>query len=271
MTAPTRVRPRVVDAAYRSSALPAMAAAAARIVVNGVWLGALSDDEFTALDERYYATTDLYRTEAWNQRGLFEWEKAMIDAHFPATGRVAVIACGGGREVVALLARGYDAVGYESHPDLVAYGRGLLAASGHGDRVRPVARNEFPRGDAPFDAIVVGWGAYSLIHGRDRREAMLTDCAAGLAADGRVLLSFFQGKVGRELRWIRALANVIRRFRAATPVELGDTLAPNRVHVFSRDELVAEVRAAHLEPMSYWTSSQPGEPIAYGCVVARRS
>src|SRR5437588_587651 len=99
---------RLVRAALASAEVPRLLARGSRGLLNGVWLGVLSDDRLRALDERYYARSDLYRTSEWNERGLFWWEREAVSEHFPREGTIAVLACGGGREVLALREGGYD-------------------------------------------------------------------------------------------------------------------------------------------------------------------
>lgn len=242
---------RILGAALASSRLPTKVAFATRAVINGFWLGLLSDDSLRALDERYYAEQDMYRTPEWNERGLFAWEAELIEAHFPPAGRIAVLAAGGGREVLALRGRGYDAVGYESHPALVEFGGRFLADHGHPDALRSAPRDGFPSDAGSFAAVVFGWGAYSLVHGRDRRHALLVATRRLLEPSGPVLLSYFQRPNDhREARWTNALANALRSARRSDRIELGDTLSPNRLHAFTAAELAAEADGAGFETVT---------------------
>jgi hypothetical protein len=241
-----------------------------RAAVNGLWLGVLSDSSLRLLDERYYDESVLYRTDEWNERGLFDWERDLIDEHFRGCDRVVVLACGGGREVLALLNEGFDATGYEPHPALLAYARAFFAARGHASRVQPVPRGEFPAAGAPADGVVIGWGGFSLVHGRARRITVLRDARRQLPAGGPLLLSFFARQAdGRELRMTRAAATGLRRLRGHPPAEIGDTLAPNLVHVFTRARLEEEVRAADLEVATYRVIGPADEGTSYAAAVVR--
>ena len=242
-------------------------ARAQRGVVNGLWLGLLSDERLKAVDELYYDGEYLYRTEAWNDRGLFPWEEQLIGEYFQGRSRVLVAACGGGREVLALLGAGFDAHGCESHPALAEYGRELLARRGHPDRITGGPRDGLPPATAPWDGIVVGWGAYSLVHGRARRIALLAQAREQLVAGGPLLLSFFDGAAGRRLRLTRAIAAPLRRARGARPLETGDTLAPNLVHVFTRERLAEELAAAGFELTTYGVVGQAQATTRYAAAV----
>ncbi len=270
MTRPAPRR-RLVDTALRTMRLPAKLATGSRIVLNGLWLGVLSDAELAAIDQRYYEDAGQYRTAAWNERGLFEWEQRLVDEHFAQCERVVVLAAGGGREVLALLQQGFDVIGYESHPDLVGFAQDLLETRGHPGRLHPSARDAFPVDAGPCDGMVVGWGAYSLMQARHRRVALLSNASEHLSARGPVLLSFFERTVAdREVRWTSRIANGLRRVRRAEAVELGDTFAPNFVHVFTRGELAAEVEAAGLHLVSYWTTGEVDRTTRYACAVVRK-
>lgn len=259
---------RLARAALASARLPNRIAHGSRALLSGLWLGLLSDAGLRRLDELYYEGTDLYRTKEWNERGLFDWESDLVERHLPPGGRVLVAACGGGREVLALLEAGFDAVGYEPHAELADYGRRLLSEHGHPARVHPAPRDELPAG--PADALILGWGAYSLVHGRARRVALLAPAVRILPSGAPLLLSFFH-RTGdtRELRLARGVANALRRAARREPVELGDTLAPNRVRLFSEGELRDELREAGLEPVEYRVVGRADDTTAYAAAVAR--
>jgi hypothetical protein len=263
-------RQPLVRAALASGRLPRGLERAARGALAGLWLGVLSDDELRALDEAYYDSEDVYRTADWNERGLFEWERRLVDEHFDRGGRVVVLGCGGGREVLALVEAGFDAVGYEPHPALAAYANDLLAANGHPGRVHDAPRGELPPAAPAADGLIVGWGAYSLVRGRAARVRVLAGARERLRAGAPILLSCFEAsRHGRELRAVRGIANALRRPRGREPVELGDTLAPNLVHVFTATELAGEVAAAGLELADHRRVAEADPSVSYAAVVAR--
>jgi hypothetical protein len=253
-----------------SAALPNRLAHATRAVLGGLWLGLLSDASLRALDEAYYSRTDLYRTADWNERGLFDWERELIEEHFEPGARVLVAACGGGREVLGLLRADFDAHGYEPHQALVAYGSDFLAQHGHPSRIHPSPRDTFPTAAESCDAVVVGWGGYSLMHARQRRISFLTGAAERLPSKAPVLLSFFHRSAdSRELLLTKAIADALRRARRREPVELGDTLAPNQVHVFARAQLADELAEARLDLVDYRITGRADETASYAAAVAR--
>ena len=217
---------------------------------DGFWLGMLDRDALDRLDEHFYSAghdeTDgrvfSYRDADHNRSGLHEWEQAALERHFPAGGRVIVTAAGGGREVLALLGSGFDAVGYEPNPALVAAGAELLRELGHAGRLRASRRDAFPDGGERGDAILVGWGSYMLIPGSERRVAFLRAARAAVPRGAPLLCSFFvRPPDARYFSILAGTANAVRRLRGRERVEVGDTLAQNFVHRFTREEIEREL------------------------------
>jgi hypothetical protein len=235
----------------------------ANAVSNGLWLGAMDRDALTLIDEIYYEGKSNYVDEAYNSSGLRDWEAAMVEAHFPESGRVVVTAAGGGREVLALLERGFDAVGYEPNEQLVSAGGAFLERRGHEDRLRVVDRDVFPPDAERCDAVVVGWGSYMLIPGRASRIDFLRAARRRLPEGGPILVSFYvRAPEVRSFLTIARVANVARRLRHLPPVDVGDALSPNYTHHFTRDEIASELEAAGFRIVVF-------EPQPYGHAVGR--
>lgn len=239
--------------------------------IDGFWLGMFDREALARLDELHYGTLVergggnpyTYSDENWNTSGLFPWEAAAVDEHLPPGGRVVVTGAGGGREVLALRKRGFDAIGYEPHPGLVATGRAILERCGHADRLHESARDHFPAAADRCDAVVVGWGSYMLIPGRARRLAFLEAARERLAGGGPVLLSFFvRAPEDRSFHRLAATANRVRGLRRLEAAEVGDALRPNYAHFFTRAEIEQELADAGFEVVGF-------EPRPYGHAVAR--
>lgn len=250
-----------------SNRLQARFADLPRILFQGLWLGLLSRERLARLDEFYYGEAQAnqpdYAGDGHNLRGLFDWESAAVARHFPRGGRVVVTGAGGGRELVWFLQQGYDAVGYEPHPQLVTAGRELLRGRDFDERLHPCDRDRFPTGATPCDAVIVGWCSYMLIPGRSRRVGFLRGARAVLSPGAPLLVSFAVREPGQMLfHEVARLANVARRLRRDELVEAGDMLSPNFIHHFTRDELAAELSAAGFQLETF-------EREPYGHAVAR--
>jgi len=205
---------------------------------EGLWLGLFDRASLGALDERFYENKRekvldgefRYFDAEYNAAGLFDWESRAIDEHFP--------------------------VGYEPNEGLVAAGSAFLATRGHAGSLRPIERDAFPSSDGELDAIVVGWGSYMLIPGRDRRVAFLRDARRQLGEGAPMLVSYFERPTrGTYFRTLAGVANAVRALLGRERVEVGDALVPNYVHHFTRREVESELRAGGFELVM--TQSKP--------------
>lgn len=218
---------------------------------DGLWLGAFSPEFLHHLDAAYYDDKGQYVDERYNRSGLHEWESGLVERHVSSGARIAVTGAGGGREVLALLERGFDAMGFEPHPQLAAAGARFLADAGHPDRLTTVARDSFP-GDGAWDAVLVGWGSYMLIPGRARRVAFLQAARSCLAPGAPLLLSFFVREgTPHYFRWVARTAGPLRTTLRREPVDEGDALVPNYAHHFTEATLAVEAQAAGFEVLEY--------------------
>lgn len=239
---------------------------------DGFWLGMADRATLARLDEGFYSNgadvlegrTFTYADEQYNLGGLQAWEAAAIDAHFPPGTRVLVTGAGGGREVIALLERGFDAVGYEPNADLAAAGAALLRKHGHGERLSACERDAFPAAASSCDALVVGWGSYMLIPGRARRVAFLRAGRQVMPEGAPLLCSFFVRRPGNRYHAIvTRTANVVRRIRRAERAELGDMIGDNYVHSFTRGEIASELSAGGFRLIAF-----EREPYGHAVAVA---
>ncbi|UQA55313.1 class I SAM-dependent methyltransferase [Polyangium aurulentum] len=135
------------------------------------------------------------------ESGLFGWEKRALDAPaFPRTGRVLVGAAGAGRELVALLDRGYEVTAFDpcapfvTHAREVARGRPATVLCGsYADLVLAAESGAGPLASIaqgpPFDAVILGWGSFSHVLPSSERLALLRSVRR-LAPRAPVLLSF---------------------------------------------------------------------------------
>ena len=237
---------------------------AANACFNGFWLGLFDRESLSRLDEHFFESAALrtpdgdssYVDDEWNLSGLQPWEAEFVSEDLQGSRRVVVTGAGGGREVLALLEAGFDAVGYEPHPQLAATGARFLERRGYGDgRLRRSGRDAFPEDVESCDAVLVGWGSYMLTPGSRRRIAFLRAARERVTEGAPILLSFFVRPDDRRfLRIVRTTANVLRRARREEPVELGDVLDAHYVHYFTREEVERELAAAGFRLTAFETA-----------------
>ena len=133
--------------------------------------------------------------------GLFPWEKKAFDSPlFPRSGRVLIGAAGAGRELVALVERGFDVVAFDPCAPFADAARGVadptkttVIHASYGDLVAAAEGRGGPLvaavAGAPFDAVVLGWGSLSHVLPSSERTSLLRAVRA-LAPSAPVLTSF---------------------------------------------------------------------------------
>ncbi|MDB4947682.1 MAG: hypothetical protein JWM27_331 [Gemmatimonadetes bacterium] len=211
---------------------------------TGFWLGALSHASLHALDELMYRGPGSYRDDAHNLGGLFAWEKEALAGWFRGRERLLLVGAGGGRETVALARMGFGVDSYECNPALVEYAAGLLARAGVAAEIRPIPRDRAPAEGGPYDGAVVGWSAYMLIAGRERRVHFLRGLRERMMDGAPLLLSFWTREESAPgPHRVARIANRVRRVLGRPPVDVGDDLVPNYLHHFTAAEVADEMRA----------------------------
>lgn len=182
------------------------------------------------------------------QSGLFAWEKRVFDsALFPRSGRVLLGAAGAGRELVALLDRGYSVVAFDPCEAFVEAARRIAETSSeraanttvvrasYRDLVRAAGEQAGPlsflRDEARFDAVVLGWGSLSHVSPASERLALFQALHA-LAPGAPVLASFLlepdtSASPGSKGRVRDALRRVFATLGAPGPSEAGDHFYPD--------------------------------------------
>ncbi len=200
--------------------------------------------------------------------GLFSWEKRVFDAPaFPRSGRVLVGAAGAGRELSALVERGFEVVAFDPCKPFADAARGVAppdkatvvhasyrdlvdAADGRGGPLAAVCAGP------PFAAVVLGWGSLSHVTPASARADLLR-AVHTLAPDAPVLASFsleseraappvVAGSKGRVRDGLRRL---FAKLGAPGTSEGGDHFFPNTgfLAFLGNDEVVSLAWAAGYE------------------------
>jgi hypothetical protein len=222
--------------------------------LTGFWLGVLDRGHLHALDQVYYDGEEMYCNEEYNCRGFWSWEQEVIRRYFGDCKRLLVGGAGGGREVLALCREGYEVEGFECNPRLIQYARTLLEREGLSAAMTFTPRDKCFYSDRPFDGAIVGWGAYMLIQQRRKRVAFLKQLRAQVRAEAPLLLSFYARQTGeRRFVTILAVGNALRWLLRRERLDLGDDLAPNYVHYFTKEQITSELQEAGFELARYST------------------
>lgn len=224
----------------------------------GSWLGLLSRRHLHELDAEYYTGSGSYPSAEHNQAGLFGWEKEVINEFFGGCRQVAILGAGAGRELFPLLERGCAVHAFECHAGLREAGNALLTERGLEPRIEAMDRDLCPPLQRPVDGVIVGWGMYTLVQGREQRIRLLSDLRKATRAGGPLLLSFYVRAGDRRPYKIGAsLGTLLRRLTGRARVEYGDFLSPGYCHFFNREELEAELREGGWTPTFFSQRTYP--------------
>jgi hypothetical protein len=212
----------------------------------GLFLGFLDTPRaLNMVTGNFYARHGTRWTDGeFNQVGFGPWEREALERYFGAAKSFIVAAAGGGREVLALAARGLRVSAFECAPKFLEYGQAALAAAGVNARLVAAEPDEVP--DLGIhDAAIVGWGAYMHIPGAQSRVRFLQRLRAQLVPGAPILVSCEMRKPGApRARVVATIANAFRFVRGKKAVEVGDQLDGWFCHVFTEDELRDEFEQA---------------------------
>ena len=140
----------------------------------------------------------------------------------------------------------------------------LLNEEGLSSSVRFAPPDMCPNGKASrliYDGLIVGWGAYMLILGHDKRIAVLRKMRAEINAGTPLLVSFFtRSPKSKQFLVSIAVGNSLRRVLGRENIELGDALEPEYVHYFTQEEITGELRDAGFM-LDYYTEVPYGHAV----------
>jgi hypothetical protein len=260
----TRRTPLAAVLCVRAKALFDRAVLAAQLVHNGTWLGLLTAEERVAVTAYFYSNSRTYLGREHNASGLFVWERPAIERYFRPGSSLLVTAAGAGREVLQLRRMGFHVQGFECSPSLVRASEKLFREQDGGSPIMLALPNEVPAGLPGFDGVVVGWGGYHHIPGRERRIRFLRQLRSLLGAGSPLLVSFFHRADSEAYdKWLSRVARVVRLltlFRGE-PVEPGDRLTScTQCHCFTETEIREELKAAGFR-MDHYSVEEYGHAV----------
>ena len=252
------MRGALMRAAYDALAAMQLTARRVSVALSELVLALHNEDiERYALDRHYDERVTAYLTNYGD--GLYPFEARAVDEFFPPPGaRILVPACGSGREMLALKTKGYVVEGFDPIERYVEIARRVTNAPVAVDTLQSwAARVSASR----YDAVLVGWGAWShiLLHGH--RMAILRALRVACPT-GPVLLSFHSAEsvydpvestlppqplhpepARRRERWPRKILR--ERLLSQEPLERGTGFHDGRFfHYCSEAELREEAASA---------------------------
>ena len=229
---------------------------------SGFWLGVLGKKALDYSDEIHYASSTTYVENEYNEKGLYDRENYIVDKHFGDVKTIMLIAAGGGREVLGLSRMGFRVDGYECNPVLVEYGNKLLQKNKSESRIAHLTRNTVPSEVRQYDAVIIGWGAYSHIKGGSARIQFLKKLSPLMHRGSRLMVSFIWVKErNRRDRMIQRVSGFFGLFCRGERSEQGDKLVPNYMHYFREDEIRSEFTKAGFRVVEY-------DEVRHGFIIA---
>ena len=195
--------------------------------------GLLRRDELHAASVEQYRVFNLSDVEV--DAGLTSAERQFYARFIEPRGRVLLVGCGTGRDMIALQEIGHDVVGLEPIAEVVEIARHNLARRRSAATVRQGLVQSAELGGL-YDAVIFSNGCYSFVPGSVERIGALRRVAEHLSPRGRIIISYHpataQSAAGR---WLT---------RAATRVS-GAGWVPEPGDIFSRDNAVRDLIRYH--------------------------
>jgi len=197
--------------------------------------------------------------------GLMEWEVEFERAFLKTGDRVLLVGSGPGRDLVALVGKGYAVTAVEPARRANETARRHLALRGlHADIIEGFFEDVDVRGR--FDAIVFSYCCYSFIPDSRRRVAALRKAATHLSPAGKIIVSYLTERSGHPalIRLARATAALTRSDWRPEPGDIlhaVDTSGPvyHYEHAFAPEEIEEEGRRAGLRTLHH--SVRPVNPV----------
>jgi SAM-dependent methyltransferase len=167
--------------------------------LGGVALGGL-ENEF-----RQRITSAIYNSRGdYQQVGLFKWEETWFSEDLPRQpAKILVGGAGTGREVDYLDKLGHNIVAFDPAASFVKKGQnnfagkaGIVFFRGSYEELADAEHDydnsiyQAVKSQAPFDAVLLGWGSYTHVSSEHHRIALLK-CLRELCPGGPLLLSFW--------------------------------------------------------------------------------
>lgn len=234
------------------------------LIHRGIWLGLLDRPALQNATEVYYVTSTKYRDHAYQLSGFFPWEARALSRFFGDCRSFLVAAAGGGREVIALAKRNVHVDAFECSEELIQVSCRLFIVQKINSSIIIAQPDQVPPSLGVYDGIIVGWGAYMHIGGRNNRVRFLQQLRLHTNPGSPILLSFLtRVQSATYHKYVLAIARTVRRLRRSTEsVELGDDLDPTFVHRFVQAEIADELAEGGFQLIHF--SDQP-----YGHAVAQ--
>ncbi len=194
------------------------------------------------------------------KEGLRKWGKAVLDQLFLTEGRVLVVGCGAGREAFALEELGFDVIGVDITPALLAKAQELATVRHSAVEFFLVEGTELIFPPQTFNAVILWSQVLGNVPGKIGRRNLLRECSKVLKPGGILSLSVHDFK--RTL----PLISTDMIISDHQDIEEGDLVLrevenDERIqywHYFTQDEITQVCQEAGLEKIQVFHTSDLG-------------
>lgn len=226
--------------------------------------GTLRLHELRQAIQRQWEESSARESERHIASGLMPWEQALYLPFLRPGDRILVVGCGNGRDLLALLERGFRAEGLDLSPRCTGIARDVLDRRGL--RANLVAADITTAAlPAPVDVAIFSWFCYGYIPQAETRVGVLRRVMAQLNPGGRILISYIPSPAPPRRLPIRLARLVARLCGSDWQPEDGDRVflaGPDQFvryeHRFSAEAFEREMNAAGLRILLH----EPSEGLA---------
>ena len=140
-----------------------------------------------------------YSNTDYIKRGLFPWEKYVVDKYAVRKGSFLILGAGGGRESIALAKLGYKVLGMDSSENMIRVARENATKEGISIDFLLGDFMDLSLPDRNFDYCMLSSSMYSIIPTRKIRIEVLSKIRSVLKDNGLVIVhSLFNSRRGKE-------------------------------------------------------------------------
>lgn len=235
---------RFLDSGWKYRKIPSRLISAPYSLLVGFFLGIFKQKDLKWIDKRFYNQVEEYLSDSYNKQA-FDWEERVVSEYFTGLKTTMIIAVGCGREAYFMHNRGFEVHAYECNQRFREFGDGFFKREGISLQIKDVERDSFPNTDMLFDSIIVGWGAYTHIKGREKRIQLLKDALSLLNPDGLLLISFWPWHQKYiNLNRVYKIGSFVAKIVGNEKLEKGDVLRPFYGRYFQPGDAESEMQEA---------------------------
>jgi 2-polyprenyl-3-methyl-5-hydroxy-6-metoxy-1,4-benzoquinol methylase len=161
--------------------------------------------------------------------GLRQWEREVVEEHFPPKGRLLNVGCGCGREAMALAKMGYEVFALDVTAKQLAQAKENARREGLRITFAETDGVSVPFGRTRFDVIILWTQVLGNIASRADRLRLLESCRGSLSPGGLVTASVHEREFCREdtpestdERWLYPWGRGQLRYELFTKVSLDE-------------------------------------------------